>query len=160
RISASSRGAPHEHSSAAVACGSSGRGPRRYRSTCWRRADCRPPRSPLCSTRSPARRSSGPRSSAFSSSSRPATLPPAHDPKVIVVMPAFNAARTLRITYEDLPTEHYDGVILVDDGSTDETVRLARELGLTVFVHTRNMGYGANQKTCYTEALRVGADIV
>ena len=87
-------------------------------------------------------------------------MPPAHDPKVIVVMPAFNAARTLRITYEELPAEHYDGVILVDDGSTDETVRLARELGLTVFVHARNMGYGANQKTCYTEALHVGADII
>ena len=82
------------------------------------------------------------------------------DHKVIVVMPAFNAARTLRITYEELPPEHYDAVILVDDGSTDETVRVARELGLTVFVHARNMGYGANQKTCYTEALRAGADIV
>jgi len=84
----------------------------------------------------------------------------ASDAKVIVVMPAFNAARTLRITYEELPTEHYDGVILVDDGSTDETVGVARELGLTVFVHARNMGYGANQKTCYTQALRAGADIV
>jgi glycosyltransferase involved in cell wall biosynthesis len=79
---------------------------------------------------------------------------------VIVVMPAYNAARTLRVTYEDLPRRHYHTVILVDDGSTDETVRIARELGLEVFIHSRNLGYGANQKTCYTEALRAGADIV
>lgn len=81
-------------------------------------------------------------------------------PKVIVVMPAYNAAQTLRVTYEDLPREHYDSVILVDDGSKDETARLARELGLRVFVHQRNLGYGANQKTCYVQALRAGADIV
>ena len=81
-------------------------------------------------------------------------------PKVVVVMPAYNAARTLRMTYADLPHGSYDKVILVDDGSTDETVRIARELGLTVFVHTGNYGYGANQKTCYREALRAGADVV
>jgi glycosyltransferase involved in cell wall biosynthesis len=81
-------------------------------------------------------------------------------PKVVVVMPAYNAARTLEMTYKDLPREHYDSVVLVDDASGDDTVRLARALGLTVFVHRRNLGYGANQKTCYTEALRSGADII
>ena len=81
-------------------------------------------------------------------------------PKVIVVMPAYNAARTLRMTYETLPKEHVHSVILVDDGSTDETLEIARQLNLEVFVHTRNYGYGANQKTCYREALRAGADII
>ncbi len=81
-------------------------------------------------------------------------------PKVIVVMPAYNAGRTLRMTYEALPKDSVSAVILVDDGSTDETLDIARELGLEVFVHNRNYGYGANQKTCYTEALRAGADIV
>jgi glycosyltransferase involved in cell wall biosynthesis len=82
------------------------------------------------------------------------------DRKVVVVMPAYNAARTLRITYQDIPVQHVDHVILVDDGSTDETLSIARELNLTAFVHARNFGYGANQKTCYTEALKEGADIV
>jgi glycosyltransferase involved in cell wall biosynthesis len=82
------------------------------------------------------------------------------EPKVIVVMPAYNAARTLRMTYETLPKEHVHSVILVDDGSTDETLQIARQLNLEVFVHTRNFGYGANQKTCYAEALKAGADIV
>jgi glycosyltransferase involved in cell wall biosynthesis len=81
-------------------------------------------------------------------------------PKVIVVMPAYNAARTLRMTYETLPKEHVHSVILVDDGSTDETLEIARQLNLEVFVHTRNYGYGANQKTCYSEALKAGADII
>ncbi len=80
--------------------------------------------------------------------------------RVVVVMPAYNAARTLRRTVADLPAGHYDQVILVDDASGDDTVRLAHELGLTVFVHERNRGYGANQKTCYREALRAGAEIV
>ncbi|HEY3305679.1 MAG TPA: glycosyltransferase family 2 protein [Candidatus Binatia bacterium] len=80
--------------------------------------------------------------------------------KVVVVMPAYNAARTLRITYNAIPMDKVDHVILVDDGSTDETLRIARELNLEVFVHSRNFGYGANQKTCYTEALKSGADIV
>jgi glycosyltransferase involved in cell wall biosynthesis len=81
-------------------------------------------------------------------------------PKVVVVMPAYNAARTLHMTYADLPRDMVDLVILVDDGSSDETAKIARELGLELFVHDRNYGYGANQKTCYREALRAGADIV
>jgi len=81
-------------------------------------------------------------------------------PKVVVVMPAFNAEHTLRVTYEELPKDTVHTVILVDDGSTDETLKVARELKLEVFVHNRNYGYGANQKTCYTEALKAGADIV
>lgn len=80
--------------------------------------------------------------------------------KVVVVMPAYNAAKTLRMTYAALPHDMVDLVILVDDGSKDETVRIARELGLELFVHNRNYGYGANQKTCYREALRAKAGIV
>jgi len=75
-------------------------------------------------------------------------------------MPAYNASRTLRMTYEELPKEHVHLVILVDDGSTDDTIDIARALKLEVFVHNRNYGYGANQKTCYAEALKAGADIV
>ncbi len=81
-------------------------------------------------------------------------------PKIVVVMPAYNAAQTLRKTHADLPHELVDLVILVDDGSSDDTVGVARELGLEIFVHNRNYGYGANQKTCYREALKAGADIV
>jgi glycosyltransferase involved in cell wall biosynthesis len=81
-------------------------------------------------------------------------------PKVVVVMPAYNAGRTLRLTYEELPKDTVNLVILVDDGSTDQTLEIARDLDLQIFVHNRNYGYGANQKTCYTEALRAGADIV
>ena len=82
------------------------------------------------------------------------------NPKVVVVMPAYNAGRTLRMTYEGLPKDHLHHVILVDDGSTDATVEIASKLKLEVFVHNRNYGYGANQKTCYAEALKAGADIV
>src|SRR5262245_18337534 len=81
-------------------------------------------------------------------------------PKVVVVMPAYNAAKTLHMTYADLPRDMVDLVILVDDGSSDETTRIARNLGLELFIHNRNYGYGANQKTCYREALRAGADII
>ena len=81
-------------------------------------------------------------------------------PKVVVVMPAYNAGRTLRLTYEELPKDTVSLVILVDDGSTDATLEVARQLGLEIFVHNQNYGYGANQKTCYAEALRAGADIV
>ncbi len=80
--------------------------------------------------------------------------------KVVVVMPAYNAARTLHMTYAELPHDIVDLVIVVDDGSRDETIQIARQLGLELFVHDRNYGYGANQKTCYREALRAGAEIV
>lgn len=79
---------------------------------------------------------------------------------MVVVMPAYNAAKTLKLTYEDLPREGLHAIILVDDGSQDDTIAIAKSLGLSVFVHTRNYGYGANQKTCYTEALRAGAEVV
>jgi glycosyltransferase involved in cell wall biosynthesis len=80
--------------------------------------------------------------------------------KVFVVMPAYNAARTIRQTCAELPRDVVDEVLVVDDHSSDATVELARELHLTTFVHHRNLGYGRNQKTCYREALRRGADIV
>jgi len=83
-----------------------------------------------------------------------------NDKKIVVVMPAYNAGLTLRQTYNELPLEIVDEVILVDDASSDNTVELAREIGLTVFVQPRNLGYGANQKSCYREALKRGADIV
>lgn len=80
--------------------------------------------------------------------------------KVIVVMPAYNAAQTLVDTYRQIPSEYVDLVILVDDGSIDDTVAVAQQLDLELIVHPHNVGYGANQKTCYMEALRRGADIV
>jgi len=80
--------------------------------------------------------------------------------RVIVVMPAYNAAGTLERTYHDLPKEVVDKIILVDDVSQDETVEIARRLGLDVVIHIQNKGYGGNQKTCYLEALGGGADIV
>jgi len=80
--------------------------------------------------------------------------------KVIVVMPAYNAATTLERTYNDLPESVVDQVILVDDVSQDETVEIAKQLGLEVVVHIQNKGYGGNQKTCYLKALENGADIV
>ena len=80
--------------------------------------------------------------------------------KVVVVMPAYNAERTLERTLDDIPREWVDDIILVDDASRDGTVELARKLGLRVFVHKKNRGYGGNQKTCYTEALKLGADIM
>lgn len=81
-------------------------------------------------------------------------------PKVVVVMPAYNAANTLHMTYAALPSQVVDLVILVDDSSKDRTTEIAKELNLELFVHNRNYGYGANQKTCYREALKAGADIV
>ncbi len=82
------------------------------------------------------------------------------DERVIVVMPAYNAAKTLERTYNDLPGEIVHKIILVDDVSQDETVEIARQLGLDVVVHIQNRGYGGNQKTCYLKALEDGADIV
>ncbi|MFA5974718.1 MAG: glycosyltransferase family 2 protein [Elusimicrobiota bacterium] len=81
-------------------------------------------------------------------------------PKVIVVMPAYNAEKTLARTVGDIPDGSVDSIILVDDCSRDQTVPLARQLGLTVIVHEKNLGYGGNQKTCYRSALQAGADIV
>jgi glycosyltransferase involved in cell wall biosynthesis len=81
-------------------------------------------------------------------------------PRVVVVMPAYNAARTLERTYADLPKDAVDKVILVDDVSRDETVEIARRLGLKVVIHVQNRGYGGNQKTCYLEALKDDADVV
>src|SRR5678815_5036819 len=82
------------------------------------------------------------------------------EPRVVVVMPAFNAARTLEMTYKELPHDRVSLVILVDDGSSDRTIDIARQLNLRIFIHKCNYGYGANQKTCYTEALKANADIV
>jgi glycosyltransferase involved in cell wall biosynthesis len=79
---------------------------------------------------------------------------------IVVVMPAYNAAKTLERTYHDIPKEIVDHVILVDDVSRDETVEIAQRLGLQVEVHRQNRGYGGNQKTCYRLALAAGADIV
>jgi glycosyltransferase involved in cell wall biosynthesis len=82
------------------------------------------------------------------------------DKRIIVVMPAYNAAHTLELTYRDIPLEWVTRIILVDDASHDETLVVARELPLEVIKHHRNVGYGGNQKTCYTAALREGADVV
>lgn len=84
----------------------------------------------------------------------------AKKPRVIVVMPAYNAEKTLEKTYRDLPKHIVSKVILVDDGSKDKTVEVAKKLGLKFIVHMQNRGYGSNQKTCYMEALADGADIV
>jgi glycosyltransferase involved in cell wall biosynthesis len=80
--------------------------------------------------------------------------------KIIAVMPAYNAERTLAATLADIPVGSIDEVLLVDDGSRDRTVQVAREMGLTVIEHPTNRGYGGNQKTCYRYALERGADIV
>ena len=81
-------------------------------------------------------------------------------PKTVVVMPALNAAKTLGTTVAAIPRDFVDEIILVDDRSTDETLKIARELGVHVVWHPHNVGYGGNQKTCYLEALQRGAEIV
>ncbi len=83
-----------------------------------------------------------------------------HNKKIVVVMPAYNAARTIERTYREIPLDLVDEVVVTDDASGDETVEVAKRLGLHTLVHEQNRGYGGNQKTCYTEALRLGADIV
>ena len=79
--------------------------------------------------------------------------------KIAVVLPAYNAAATLERTHSEIPHELVDFVLLIDDASGDETVRIARKLALRIHVHDSNRGYGANQKTCYREALKLGADV-
>jgi glycosyltransferase involved in cell wall biosynthesis len=83
-----------------------------------------------------------------------------HNKRVVVVMPAYNAERTLERTFAEIPFDFVDQVILVDDASQDGTVELARKLGIAVIVHPKNLGYGGNQKTCYRAALANRADIV
>lgn len=80
--------------------------------------------------------------------------------RIIVVMPAYNASMTLGTTYDELPKEFVDEVLLVDDGSTDNTIETAHDLGIVALRHDRNRGYGANQKTCYKTALEMGGDII
>ena len=80
--------------------------------------------------------------------------------KIVVVMPAYNAERTLQRTYEEIPHEIVDEVILVDDKSSDATAQLSKSLGISTLLHDNNLGYGGNQKTCYRAALQKGADIV
>lgn len=83
-----------------------------------------------------------------------------HGKRVVVVMPAYNAARTLERTVREIPMDLVDEVVVTDDASADDTAAIARRLGLRTLVHGENRGYGGNQKTCYQEALRLGADIV
>ena len=83
-----------------------------------------------------------------------------HGKKVIVVLPAYNSAKTLKLTYSEIPFDIVDDVILVDDCSTDKTVEIAETLHLKLIRHKSNKGYGGNQKTCYKEALKLGADVI
>ncbi|MFH1479453.1 MAG: glycosyltransferase family 2 protein [Candidatus Omnitrophota bacterium] len=80
--------------------------------------------------------------------------------KIVVVMPAYNAEKTLKKTYQDIPHNIVDEVLLVDDKSADRTVEMSKEIGIKTFSHKENKGYGANQKTCYKIALDMGADII
>ena len=83
-----------------------------------------------------------------------------HGKRIIVVMPAYNASATLEKTYQELPLDMIDDVVLVDDASKDDTVEVAQRLGIATVVHPKNRGYGGNQKTCYRTALERGADVV
>ena len=85
---------------------------------------------------------------------------PKLNPKIIVVMPAYNAGKTVKKTYNDLPKDLIKEVILTDDASHDKTIKKAKALGITVYVHKKNKGYGANQKTCYDQALKRKPDVV
>ena len=80
--------------------------------------------------------------------------------KVCVVMPAYNAEKTLQKTYDEIPKDIVDEIILIDDASKDKTVDVAKKLGIRTFIHSKNKGYGGNQKTCYQEALKLNADII
>lgn len=83
-----------------------------------------------------------------------------HGKRLMVVMPAFRAAKTLEATWRELPHDIVDKVLLVDDASFDDTVEIAKTLGIEVLIHETNKGYGANQKTCYEAALKDGADVI
>src|SRR5436190_12965785 len=85
---------------------------------------------------------------------------PSRNPKIVIVMPAYNAALTLEKTYYALPEGSYDQIILVDDASSDNTIEIASKLNILGVRHRKNRGYGGNQKTCYTKALEQGAEIV
>ena len=79
---------------------------------------------------------------------------------IVIVLPAYNAAKTLLLTLKEIPDDFHKYIILVDDASQDNTVEIAKKAGIKVFQHEKNLGYGANQKTCYDEALALGADII
>src|SRR2546426_4150490 len=96
----------------------------------------------------------------MAASSPPSPSPRPRKDKVVIVMPAYNAAKTLEDTFRAIPPGYYDEVVVVDDHSGDETAELARRLNLKAIRHPHNVGYGGNQKTCYMEALRSGAEIV
>jgi glycosyltransferase involved in cell wall biosynthesis len=87
-------------------------------------------------------------------------MTPVNGKTIFIVLPAYNAAKTLTRTLDEIPPEYRQNIILVDDGSTDNTVETAHKAGLIVFVHEKNRGYGGNQKTCYTQALKHGADLI
>ncbi len=83
-----------------------------------------------------------------------------HGKKIVVVMPAYNAAKTIERTYHGIPLDLVDDVVVTDDASRDNTVEIAQRLNVRTLIHETNRGYGGNQKTCYAEALRLGADVV
>ena len=80
--------------------------------------------------------------------------------KIAVIMPAYNAEKTLEMTFGEISKNVVDKIILVDDKSSDKTIEVAKKLGITTIVHKNNLGYGANQKSCYIAALKENADIV
>ncbi|HAI84355.1 MAG TPA: glycosyl transferase family 2, partial [Chitinophagaceae bacterium] len=81
--------------------------------------------------------------------------------KIVVVLPAYNASKTLQITYNEIPFDIVDDVILVDDNSPDNTIEVAQAVGIKhIIKHAKNRGYGGNQKSCYNKALELNADIV
>ncbi len=80
--------------------------------------------------------------------------------KIVIVLPAYNAQATLKETFKKIPDGFADEIILVDDFSTDDTVDISKSLGIKTICHNKNLGYGANQKTCYNEALKAGADVI
>ena len=84
-----------------------------------------------------------------------------HDKKIVVVLPAYNAAKTLEKTYNEIPFDIVDDIVLVDDNSPDDTIKVAENLGIKhIIKHQKNRGYGGNQKTCYAHALALGADVI